>query len=103
MRISVSTDPHRLQLLDPSNFAAFDVVADPPNAPEPAVAAALGDLGAGAGADHVWVSVAGVRSLTGDAADADWETGYQAMLTFAKSMGWMNDDETMIKAHIDRS
>lgn len=102
MRISVSTDSHRVQLLDPSNFTGFDVVADPTDAPERMVAEALGDLGERAGDDHVWMSVAGVRSLAGDAVDAEWEAGYQAMLGYAAGKGWLNDEATMIRAHIDR-
>lgn len=102
MRIVVSTDPHRVQLFEPSDFTAFDVVADPADVPESIVAEALGDLGARAGDDHVWVSAAGVRVLAGDAVDAEWEAGYQAMLGYASAKGWLNDDATMIRAHIDR-
>lgn len=102
MRISVSIDPSLVQLQDASNFAAFDVIVDPADAAESAVAEALGDLGRGAGEDHLWISVDGVRTLAGEAADADWETGYAAMIRYAESKNWLTDDATMIKAHIER-
>ncbi|MFT7600226.1 MAG: hypothetical protein ACI8TP_003167 [Acidimicrobiales bacterium] len=84
----------------PAEFTAFDVRA----ADAPAALAALGDEASVAPeADHVFVTVAAVRRLAGDAADAEWEAGFAKMLDFAASKGWMNDTSTSIKAHIDPS
>lgn len=103
MRISFPVSPEGNAgppvLLDPTVFDAFDVA---PNGHD--VAAVLDALGSSGGpceeADHVFIAVDAVRALAGSHADEEWETQFSAMLAYAGSKGWLNDDDTMIKAHL---
>jgi hypothetical protein len=69
------------------------------------VDAALRNCGAGHNADasdEAVIAVSWVRSACGAlTADANWSEGFQRMLEYAKSMGWLHDDA--ISAHIVRS
>jgi len=100
MRISV--DGSDTSLLEPDVFTSFDVVA--PNLSTNEVLAALGEGGAPSSEpDHVFVAIAAVRSMAGDAADRHWEEQFQAMLTYAASKGWLNDAGDKIMAHLSAS
>lgn len=57
----------------------------------------LGQTCVPADADHVWVSVDALRDAADDA------EGFEAMIAYAGSKGWLNDDATMVRAHIERS
>ncbi len=88
-----------VSLTDPEVFTAFDVLA-PDQSPEQVVEA-LGSAGLAAEeADHVFVSVAAVRSLADSAASEDWQAGFQGMLDYAGSKGWLDSTGNFIKAHI---
>ncbi len=102
MRISVTVSPAEVTLLDPNVFNSFDVVADPGDASEAAIAAALGSVGSAAGDDHVWISIDEVQHLAGSAVTPEWESNFENMLAYASSMEWTNDGQSMIKAHIVR-
>ena len=64
------------------------------------VGAAMGAAGHAADDDaHVWVSADWIRATV--AGDAEWTAGFDAMVAFARSKGWMNDAGTHILAHIE--
>lgn len=102
MRISVNVSPAEVTLIDPNVFNSFDVVAQPPDASEAEVAAALGAGGAAAGDDHVWITVDEIERLAGSAVTTEWQSNFELMLAFAASKGWTDDDQRMIKGHIVR-
>lgn len=102
MHIRIDAD-QTVTLDDPAGFTAFDILAaDPAQA---SVLAALGPDGSAATEDdHVFVSVDAVRRWAGDALggiDDGWESGFGAMVGYATSKGWMSDDGSSIKAHIE--
>ena len=97
MRISVNGS--NIELLEPDVFTAFDVVA--PNLSADQVLTALGGHGSpSTEPDHVFVAIAAVRSMAGDAADRDWEEQFQAMIAYAASKGWLNDAGDKIMGHL---
>ena len=49
---------------------------------------------------HVWLDIAGCRELGRAAQGDDWADGYDAMIAYATSKGWTNDDATEVRAHI---
>ncbi len=102
MRISVQISANEITLIEPNVFNSFDLIADPADASEADVAAALGPVGSPAGDDHVWISVDEVQRLAGSAVTSEWESNFENMLAYAASMEWTNEDQTMIKAHIAR-
>lgn len=89
-------------LAEPDVFTAFHVVAAPADAPVAAVVDVLGaDGGPGSDDDHVEVSVEAVRRWA-DSSDDGWAASFAGMLGYAESKGWLNDNGTMIAAHIER-
>jgi hypothetical protein len=68
------------------------------------LASSLGSLGTVDG-DHVWLDIAQLRvaaeaSLPADAVDG-WAAGFDGMIGYATKSGWVNDDGTKVRAHID--
>jgi len=66
--------------------------------------AALGSLGTVDG-DHVWLDIAALRagaeaSLPADAVE-DWAAGFDGMIGYATKSGWVNDDGTKVRAHVE--
>ena len=66
-----------------------------------AAAAALSAAGLGElSGDHVWLSVAGLRAA-GDASP-EWAAGFDGMIAYAASQGWVDADGTRVRAHVVR-
>jgi hypothetical protein len=92
----------RVTLDSPAEFTAFDVQAADSSAG--AVLAALGgDASPVPENDHVFVALDAVRRMAGEAVDDSWEVAFGEMLVFAASKGWLNEDGTAIKAHIEHT
>ena len=102
MFITVDTQTGRIALAEADDFQAFHVVAMPTDAADETVGQALGNDGAFAGADHVWITVEAVRRMASGAASAEWAASFDAMLGDATSNGWMSEDGVCIRAHIQR-
>ncbi|MDH3752275.1 MAG: hypothetical protein OEU32_00280 [Acidimicrobiia bacterium] len=101
MHIIIGADGS-VTLDQPADFTAFDIRAV--ESTQAAVLDALGDRGAAAPErDHIFVTVAAVRDLAGGAVDSAWEAGFEAMMGYAASKGWLDDAGSSIKAHIDPS
>jgi len=47
------------------------------------------------------VAVEAVRRLAGAVADDAWEADFGAMLDYARSKGWMSEDGSSIRAHVE--
>ena len=48
------------------------------------------------------VLVAAVRRLAAGSVGASWDEEFAAMLEYALSKGWLSDDGTSIRAHVER-
>ena len=87
-----------ISLDDVGNFREFHVVV------EANVAAAVAAFGVRAGPseqdNHLWIDIAFVRELAGDAADAEWEAQFEGMLAYADSKGWIDEAANRVEAHI---
>ncbi|SDG61307.1 hypothetical protein [Klenkia brasiliensis] len=79
-------DLRRLEVLAPAGLADADL------------AHRLGDLGRLDG-DHVWLPVERLRQA--GPADGDWAAGFEAMIGYATSKGWVSDGA--VRAHVVRS
>jgi len=85
-----------VRLDDPGDFKGFKVVV------ESGDGSGLFAVGRLAHRDTAWIQAEAVRRLAGDDATPDWETGFAAMLDYAKTKGWL-DDAGDIQAHVEWS
>ena len=50
---------------------------------------------------HLWLCNELIRELAPDANDDEWEMGFTEMLDYATSKGWTENNETLIRTHIE--
>ena len=86
-----------ITLIDPANFRALDVLID--DQPAAQIDAMIARIGQREGADHIRLAPAVLRYLSPLAADPEWQAGFEAMISYAGSKGWLND-AGLIRAHI---
>jgi len=86
-----------ITLIDPANFRALDVLID--DQPADRIEAQIARIGAREGEGHVRLSPAVLRFLSPLAHDPAWVAGFDAMVSYAASKGWL-DDAGAIRAHI---
>ena len=86
-----------IHLVEPNNFRALDVLVDPQ--PAERLEQAIARVGTREGDAHIWLSPQVLRFLSCQAGNAEWETGFAAMLQFAKQHGWVNE-QGQVRAHI---
>jgi hypothetical protein len=53
---------------------------------------------ASADGQHIWVEVAALRAAS---AAAGFGEGFEAMIDYARSKGWLDEDGTHVRAHVD--
>jgi hypothetical protein len=53
------------------------------------------------GDGEAMVRVVAVRRLAAGAVGAQWEDEFSAMLDYARSKGWLSEDGTSIRAHVE--
>jgi hypothetical protein len=95
MVIVVQGDQVRLD--EPSDFKGFKVVVHGDDT------SAIDTVGRLEDADVAWIQIEAVRKLAGDAADQEWEEGYDAMLAYARTKGWLHDARREIQAHVEHA
>lgn len=101
MILDVDVDSGAVQLLEPEVLNRF-------HARSRGTAAQVADtLGAERGyasskADHVFVSIETLKSLA-DKVPEGWSKGFEAMIAYAASKGWVDDAGTHVEAHIEAS
>jgi hypothetical protein len=86
-----------VRLDEPTDFKGFKVVVKGGDA------SALESVGRLEDDDTAWIQIEAVRRLAGDAADQAWEEGYDAMLAYARTKGWLHDARREIQAHVERA
>jgi hypothetical protein len=87
-----------VSLLDADDFRHFSVRLVGSGAAELLQAGGTGRL---ISDSEAFVSVAAVRELAGRDADPSWQEGFSAMLRYAQGHGWLSDDGSEIKAHLE--
>jgi hypothetical protein len=87
------------RLLDPEDLTSFAVVIEGDAEPGAEALAAGGVLGFG---DHAWVRTDALRRLAGPVATPEWESGFAAMLEYARTRGWVDDEQGAVRGHVER-
>ena len=97
MELSLGADSARL--LDAEDLSSFAVVLEDDEEPGADALAAGGVLGFG---DHAWVRTDALRRLAGPLATPEWEQGLRAMLDYARTRGWVDDEQGAVRGHVER-
>ncbi|MDO8251289.1 MAG: glucose 1-dehydrogenase [Rhodoferax sp.] len=96
MRVHL-TNAGAITLDEPSDFNRLDVLVDP-QSPE-RLEQAIARIGSPDGADHVRLSPSVLRFLSSDAGSAEWDAKFDAMISYAASKGWL-DEQGRVRAHL---
>lgn len=88
-------------LLDPDNFRAFKVLAEPALRDGGALPAAIAGIGRLADESHVWVAIERLEDLGRRFGGAGWAEGLAGMLAFARRSGWIEPGTGAVRAHIE--
>ena len=107
MVVDVDIEQAGVTLTGPDDFTGFHVSARveqeeqdvQPVARLDAVLRAT-QTGACEGPSDAMVRIDAVRRMAGRT-DAGWETGFGAMLDFARTKGWLSEDGEAIRAHVE--
>ena len=91
----------RITLDDADTFTAFSVRA-PAERTSQQIAAAFGMDAQARDADHIWISIARLRALGREHGGPQWQKGCDGMIHFATDKGWVDEDERLVRAHIER-
>jgi len=89
-----------ITLDDADTFTAFSVRA--PGRSSAEAAAAFGMDAQARDEDHLWISIARLRALGRTHGSLTWQTGCDGMLGYAKSKGWVDEEQRLVRAHIER-
>lgn len=88
-------------LLEADDLKAFKLVAGGDSDGRD-LATALGSVGTMADEDHAWIRIDALRELAGDRAeDPDWIAGFDGMVAYAASKGWVSEDGASLRAHCE--
>lgn len=83
-------------LVDEDDFKSFAVVVEGDHD----LGQALDGFGVLAG-EHAFLEVPAVRGLAGERATPEWVAGFEKMIEYARSKGWM-DELGRVRAHVER-
>jgi hypothetical protein len=59
----------------------------------------LGDLGRVDG-EHVWLDIALLKALSPKAGEPEWAAGFDGVMGYAQSKGWIDETGTRVRAHV---
>lgn len=59
----------------------------------------LGELGRIDG-EHVWLDIDRLRALSPLAGDPEWAAGFDGVMTYAGTQGWIDDSGSKVRAHL---
>jgi len=61
----------------------------------------LGQLGRIDDTGHAWIDIQALRDATGRSDDAEWSSGFDAMIAYATSKGWVDQAGAAVRAHVE--
>lgn len=95
----IVVDGDSVRLDEPEDLKGFKVVVT--SGDEVSAERALGSVGRMLDRETAWIRAGAVRALAHGRVDDDWEEGFEAMLGYAASKGWLSDDGSEIQAHVE--
>ncbi|MGO4383410.1 hypothetical protein [Specibacter sp. RAF43] len=101
IRVAVADDVVDLRLVEPDDFRSFHVEAKEAQELARAGERLLDVDGGPDGPMACAVPITLIRELAGErAADPDWHTGLEQMISYAGSKGWLLERGTAVRAHV---
>ena len=95
----VQVTPSEVTLEDPSNFKQFHVAV---RGAAVDVGAALARSGFGSmEGNDAMISVEAIRSAAAGRVGEGWDAGFESMLEFAGTKGWLSEDGRAVRAHVE--
>ena len=98
VRIGPSAD---LTLLEPHDFKKFKIEIARPRAEFERVRTQFPGRVWLETTEHGWVAIAALRDWAGYASDPAFQDGLSAMIKVAEKYGWLDEEKTAIRAHIE--
>jgi hypothetical protein len=99
LEIDLRRAPAGVRLVDPDDFGSFRVLLVDGACPLEDV---LEPAGIARVDEHAWVRIDALRDLAGPHATPDWESSLGAMLEFARTRGWVDDELGAVRGHVVR-
>lgn len=97
MIVVVDGEAGEVLLEDAGNLRALSVELRSCDASR--AATLMGDLGRLDG-EHAWLDIARLRGLSPLADDPEWASGFDGVITYAGSKGWLDETGSRVRAHV---
>lgn len=100
MYLQIDTTQGRTDVREPDDLKHFSVrVAEQLDLES--LTRALGSLGYFDTPEQAWIDIRELRRTIGRDDDQEWSMQFDAMLEYAASKGWVNEQGTALSAHLD--
>jgi hypothetical protein len=100
MELRVDTAIATARLEEPENTARLVVVVVGESAGGE-TEVALRAFGARQEADHAWIELDAIKAAAAGRVSDGWLADFNEMVEFARSRGWLSEDGTAVRAHIE--
>ena len=102
VHVDLGDDPAAVTLAEAADCTRFHVaVAGPADAARLDAALRVADAGGLDGDGEALVRVDAVRRLAAGAVGDSWGPDFDAMLDYARAKGWLSEDGSLIRAHVE--
>ncbi len=101
--VDLTGETPAVSLGEPQDCKRFHVAVRGGEAESLSEALSAADVGRLLPSGEAMIDTAAVRRLASGRVPDAWEDDFQAMLTYAGTKGWLNDDGTAIQAHVEWS
>lgn len=99
VEVDLGATPPGAELADPEDCKAFKVVVR--GSDYEAARQAIEKVGWLESADAVWISVDSLRRMAAGRVPAAWSGDFQAMLSYARSKGWLDETGRYVRGHCE--
>jgi hypothetical protein len=100
MYVELDIAAGRCQVHEAEDLKRFSVHATEHAAPEE-LSRTLGSFGELAADDHAWINIDALRAESGRADDPEWAAGFDGMIAYATSKGWVDETGERVRAHLE--
>lgn len=103
IEVDLSGEDPAVSLAEPQDCKRFHVAARGGGATSLGEALAAAEAGCLLPSGEAMIDTAAIRRLASGRVPDGWEDDFRAMLTYAGTKGWLNEDGTAIQGHVEWS